>query len=338
MTKVGEIVDLHHNTCAPYSWFLWPTNGDTGEWRVCSTALARLQDALDTFYALGIKRVLDLGDMIDFGIPVGGETWNDMLDDIIAVYQASDFYIAGGRIIALQGNHETSRWDGSPHSNSDWVDRIDNIHVTRENTYSILDNLGSGDDSVRCYTYDYDGVRFIMLNYVPTAISSAFDPTNWFEDRITETSLPVVICCHVPAGSTCKSQALHTQAWQDILIANDNVKMILSGHDHRGYGGDIYQDMSWPDNSGFDSEVTYAQDVWWFSGKGGVRPINTVPKDDDYDSDAGAGIGVHDACHYILEIIPDSVKTSERMRANVKITGYRQAESDTKAFLTYGAM
>jgi hypothetical protein len=337
----GHITDLHMNSYPPYAFFLWGQPGgapNSGEWRVCNTADVRQSAALDDFHDNGIDLVVDTGDHVDFKTPDDETTHNGQLERVTDIYDASDFVtINGGEVAALAGNHEDTNWQGTTgdSTRAAWISRWDaSCHVTRANGYSIADAGGNVLlTEPMCYTYDYQGIRFVMLGYVYQDYSTFADyHAAYLNTHAASTTAPVIVCMHLLSGA---GSAFQTQAFQNVLIANKNIIAVIAGHDHRGMYPAMIKNAQWqPDGSGTPvytpDTITYADDIWVYLGAGGVRPIENASRFDPCP--AGTTWGVNDSCHSIISVEPQWVRGVSRMRANLQVTGFYQSSKHTKAF------
>lgn len=207
----------------------WSLLGSPEEYRRFSTASARLQEAVSTFNSESVDLVIDLGDLIDFGLSQGAI--RSYLQARVAEY--GDLTMPW---IGVQGNHDSGLYVTGEEITGYYTD-IDVVHAARENVYEDASGWKS-------YTYDLDGLCFICIKNEMTTVEEGL--LDWFEARLAGTSLPVIIICHVPIWQITEWAWTYANDYADFqakINAADNVQAVLCGHYHWDNGDVVIQNV-----------------------------------------------------------------------------------------------
>ena len=267
--KIGIIADVQGSDQADTS-VTFAFGGK--QYRRFTTAITRLREAVTTFNAENVDIVVDCGDFID-GSLINSDptefTYPALLVDELESLNA------GIPWITAIGNHEQTQYD-SAQDVIDYYTEIDVVHATRANVFV---NTDSWED----YTYDFKGIRFVVL-------SNETADTDWLTEVCTESKLPIIVISHMPAWDTSTNNVWHRadrSAIQTIIQASGKLQAVFSGHYHWG---------------NLDSVIS---NVPHYNFWGSVLAPNEA-----------------DNAYYIMEIVPNAISTADGFKPNIKITGY----------------
>jgi len=348
ISKFMFFTDLHLFDGPSYPFFAWPTDSEMGERRVTRTAPERLQKCLDDCVANDIDLLVFGGDWLDSSngdaLDESGDDRHQIMQDSFDFMKAHDFMsVHNGKIIMIRGNHDFGEDQGDTYGTfADWDTQISYLgadHLSRTSPH-VVDSVEVG------FVVDTHNVRFICCHHNNTVTYDESAFYTWLGDRASETDLPIILMQHVTGGegSSTPASSTFTQAFQDVLLANDNVQLILAGHDHRGKYPVLSQ--NWYENMNHNEVIAKkvldstlrAKDIFIFMGQGGLRPLNNVnsaapwsttsnPSDpsDISDEDFANNAGADNSAHYIISIKPFAFKgVGTRRMADLKIEGFDQ--------------
>jgi hypothetical protein len=288
--KFGHLADLHCCNRTQTFVAMWGN-----EWRIYNTWLARLNDCLDELLAAEVFLLLMPGDNHNGNNLVNSEeSFQATFGQLLAAIQAHDWWAAGGRVLAVGGNHEATTpltYLGK--------DYLRDFYLALQPA-GTLNYPAGGFGFYRYETSDviYVGYDGLYLEYGGTAEEWQALLSAWGQE-----GKPIVFSMH---GSP--SAPVYGPWLEYIWPVCPNAQLIVSGHDHSVI------------TSGY--QFAYYDDIALVYGRGSIRanePQHTEddPPDDDYTHGA----------HSIVEFTPFAFKGtgSLRRRANVQITGYRNA-------------
>ena len=287
--KLGLIADLQggpetDNT----NWQLpLPPGGPfaPAEYRRFSTYITRHSEAIATFNSEGVDLVINAGDYLD-------ENTEDIDKRTLLQAEVTRSQGLNADLLLSTGNHDQALFASEP---VDFYTDIDVNHIIRDNIYTDTNGWKS-------FTYDVGGIRLVCVHAVTG--TNEVGMISWFEARLNESTLPVVVISHIPIWEITQWSWTYANDYTDFQSKIDiagNVQAVFSGHYHWDNG-----------------DVT----------------INSVP----YYSFFGSVLcpELSDNAYFIIEIIPEAVYTINGLKANIKITGFgNNGTSKTIDFTQY---
>jgi hypothetical protein len=292
--KIHLITDFHSRADG-VAYEYWDLGGGFDpHWRWYAGSYTALNDAVDQANAEEADIFIICGDEVD--LHAGVDASEALISSTRALQKnigiTNRFKGAGG-VIRVIGNHDNNMF---PNQDDYWsiVDISSTNAASRSNEHEE-----AGD--VVAYTYDFMGVRFVVM-YL---IISSTDPSSqitWLTDTALDTSLPCIVLTHCPVTSrptfiyTYQTLInIYAVPLRETFEAAGNVKFVFSGHFHRngiaGYGAE-----EWVEKINGISYVKF---------RGSVLGANDGDSLNDNPSDADGSL--EDSSHYAIRVLSDSV-------------------------------
>ncbi len=320
----------------------WTVGGLTVDdhWRYFETSIVNLTAAVDKAIANGTHAFWYGGDGVDShkldaaGDPMAAaDKQSNGVTALTANGAVLSTFTGAGGVITVLGNHDLAMWgDLDDVTDQDnladyWIlhDAEITNAVTRANEFGVADGgkqaVSAPDTTgyVTAYTYDTQGVRYVVMLTTTGNIDVHADQLTWLADTALDTPLPVIVLAHCPiyAPNVAFTYGVigNSSAVTDVLDAAGNVRAVFCGHYHRNSMG------------GFGvPQVQRLNDIQYYCLRGDVLGAN--------DGRSSATATVADGAHHGITIHPDAVMGTTHPRSNVVITG--NARGLSKSLDTYG--
>lgn len=240
--KLSAITGVHCSDAAEYN---------VAGWRQPLSWARRLQEWIDA------SNTFDADVAINFGDTVDANTTDDLMLDFLngstsflSLTTDTDNGLARPRL-DIPGNHIFGGtvdpgydpiWDGAGDKPTiqDYFDNISDQtsgqSVSKGNVFVPTGGLAGEPYG---YTSEIDGVRYIIV-YMPTGGVVSGDVLTWLEARISESTLPIVVCSHAHLWDdpnhtltvTWRADDASVALLYAIFDAYPLVQLVLGGHKH----------------------------------------------------------------------------------------------------------
>lgn len=174
-----------------------------------------------------------------------------------------------------------------------WSDYESNINN------SAYDDAWQEDGIDKAFSWDKNGIHYIVL-FCPYTNDMSESQRNWLIADLAATELPVVVFTHAHLCDSVSTSPVdyinvgNASIIRGILEGDGNVQCVIEGHYHTGH------------------DPVWINDILYIGMRGSV-----------FAPEAG------DNAYYAVEIIPNAVWGSSRMRANIEVTGYSLGSTKT---------
>lgn len=302
----GGNIPNWHNRGPRWFWDNPPTNSIIAGDR-------RYGQAKDTFNSAGV----------DFTVLLGGYVWGDTADNeklnwlnkAVAISEALD-----NPVYNVMEFRDIVQFNGTP-SNLDFATAVG--LVGGGHNQGAVENIFELSSAPRMYTSDVSGVRLVFIAEQTGFGAFGVAERNWLQNTALDTDLPVMIFSAdyladrtaligntVPALNTAIT---NYEQVTDIIDAAGNVQAVFMGN--TGWG---IWDLASPTPNFTEAPRWTVNSVEYF-------PLDSAAMSPDATGNR----------YYIIEIVPNAVKTGEGLKANVSIEGFSLGTSRSKNLTEY---